>query len=151
MCVIFIPGTWSLGHSRPGVLSSHWKHQLWFGWNPGCFNVRGQCDNNSQASSGQFTHYLYVCFLCNFARGEIYVGHGHLCVCLCVCLSVPCRIPTLMHGPGCNLGNGRGCRLVVHCWADLQSVHRFRCYGNIVPNANVSECLYSLYAWLSSL
>jgi len=24
--------------------------------------------------------------------------------------------------------NGRGCPLVVHCWADLQSVHGFRCY-----------------------
>ena len=23
---------------------------------------------------------------------------------------------------------------VVHCWADLQSVHGFRCYDNIVPN-----------------
>jgi len=26
---------------------------------------------------------------------------------------------------------GRGCPLVVHCWADLQSVHGFRCYDNI--------------------
>jgi len=24
-------------------------------------------------------------------------------VCVCVCLSVPRRIPTLLHGPGCNL------------------------------------------------
>ena len=30
-----------------------------------------------------------------------------------MCLSVPRRIPTLLHGPGCNLGNGRGCPLVV--------------------------------------
>jgi len=29
------------------------------------------------------------------------------------------------------LGRGRGCPLVVHYWADLQSVHRLRCYGNI--------------------
>ena len=34
------------------------------------------------------------------SRGEMYIGHG----CLCVCLSVPRRIPTLLHGPGCNLG-----------------------------------------------
>ena len=28
--------------------------------------------------------------------------HGRLCV------SVPRRIPALLHGPGCNVGNGRG-------------------------------------------
>jgi len=27
--------------------------------------------------------------------------------------------------------NGRGCTVVVHFWADLQSVRRFRCYDNI--------------------
>ena len=27
-------------------------------------------------------------------------------------------------------GSGRGCPLVVHYWADLQSVHGLRCYGN---------------------
>jgi len=37
-------------------------------------------------------------------RGEMYIGHGRLCV----CLSLPRRIPTLLHGPECNLGNGRG-------------------------------------------
>ena len=34
-----------------------------------------------------------------------------------------------------KLGNGRGCPLVVHYWADLQSVHGFHCYDNIAPNA----------------
>ena len=32
--------------------------------------------------------------------------------------------------PGVTLGNVRGCPLVVHRWADLQSVHGFRCYDN---------------------
>jgi len=27
---------------------------------------------------------------------------------LVTCICVPCRIPTLLHGPRCNLGNGRG-------------------------------------------
>ena len=54
-----------------------------------------------------------------------------LCVCVSVCLSVPRRMPTLLHVPGCNLGDGMGCSLVVHYWADLQSVHRFGCHGNI--------------------
>ena len=44
--------------------------------------------------------------------------------------------------------NGRGCPLVVHYWADLQSVHGFRCYDNIARTRNVSECLYSLCACL---
>jgi len=46
------------------------------------------------------------------------------------CLSVPRRIPTLLYGPGVpdvTWGNGKGCRLVVCYWADLQSVHGFRC------------------------
>ena len=37
-----------------------------------------------------------------------------------VCVSVPCHIPTLLHGPGCRLGNGKGFTLVVHYWVDLQ-------------------------------
>jgi len=48
------------------------------------------------------------------SRGEMYIGHGGLCVCMS--LSVPGCIPALLHGPGCNLGNGRGCCLVVHYW-----------------------------------
>ena len=51
-------------------------------------------------------------------------------VCLCVCLPVCGRMPTLLHGPGCNLGSGRGCPLVVHYWEDLQLVHGLRCYDN---------------------
>ena len=52
-------------------------------------------------------------------------------VCMSVCLSVPRRIPTLLHRPGCNLGEWYGCPLVVHNWANLQSVHGFRRYNNI--------------------
>jgi len=48
-----------------------------------------------------------ITFCMRHSRGEIYIGHGHLCVyvsvCVCVCLSVPHRIPTLLHRPGCNL------------------------------------------------
>jgi len=64
---------------------------------------------------------LFVTFHVSRRRREIYSGPARLCV----CLSVPHRIPILLHGPGCNLGNGRGCRLVVHYWADLQSVDGF--------------------------
>jgi len=78
----------------------------------------------------------------------MYSGHTVVCVlCVSVCLSVPRGIPTRLHGPGCKSGNGRRCPVVVHYWADLQSVHGFRCYDNIAPNTKVSECLYSLCVW----
>jgi len=62
-----------------------------------------------------------------------------------VCVSVRSRMPTLLHGPGCNLGSGRGCPLVVHYWADLQSsVYGLRCYGSITRTRNVSEYMLVL-------
>ena len=42
----------------------------------------------------------FITFRVRHSRGEMYVSHGRLCV----CLSVPHRIPTLLHGPGCDLG-----------------------------------------------
>jgi len=52
-------------------------------------------------------------------------------VCVSVCVSVRGHTPTLLHGPGCNLGHDRGCHLVAHYWADSQSWHGLRCYDNI--------------------
>ena len=68
----------------------------------------------------------------------------HVCVSVSVCVSVRGRIPTLVYGPGCNLGSGRGCPLVVLCLADLQWVHGLRCYGSIVRTRNVSEYMVVL-------
>ena len=64
----------------------------------------------------------------------MYSGHGRLCV----SVSVPRRTPTLLHevDPDVSWGNGRGYPLIVHYWADLQSVHEFRCYDNIVQNVS---------------
>ena len=52
---------------------------------------------------------------------------------LSVCLS-DCPSPHFPHyctDPDVTWGNGRGCPLVLHCWADLQSLHGFHCYDNI--------------------
>ena len=68
-------------------------------------------------------------------------------VCVCACLSLCRRILRLLHEPGCKLGEWQG----QYYWADLQSVHGFRCHDNTVRTRNVSECLYSLYAWFSLL
>jgi len=63
----------------------------------------------------------------------MYIGQACLSVsllCLCLCLSVA-ACPHYCTDPDVSWRNGRGCLLVVHYWADLQSVHGFRCYDNI--------------------
>jgi len=49
---------------------------------------------------------------------------------LSVCLSLA-AFPQYCTDPDVTWRNGRGCPLVAHYWADLQSVHEFRCYDNI--------------------
>jgi len=63
-----------------------------------------------------------------------------------VCVSVPRRIPTLLHGPRCNLGNGRGCPVVVHYLADLQLVHGIRCCDKHSAKCEMllSACTHSM-------
>jgi len=55
---------------------------------------------------------LVITFRASRRRREMYIGHEHLSVCVSVCmsncLSIRRRIPTLLHGTGCKLGNGRG-------------------------------------------
>jgi len=63
----------------------------------------------------------------------MYCGHARLCVYLSVCLSVCLSAAACLHyctDPDVTWGSGRGCPLVVHHWADLQSMHGLRCYGN---------------------
>ena len=61
---------------------------------------------NSRAVSNNILilHNSHITFRVRHSRGKMYIDHGRLSV----CLSVACRIPTLLHGHGCNLGNGRG-------------------------------------------
>ena len=62
-------------------------------------------------------------------------------VCLCAC---PRPCPHYCTDPDVTWGSGRGCPLVVQYWADLQSVHGLRCYGNITRTRNVSEYMLVL-------
>ena len=90
---------------------------------------------------------ILITFCVSSRRREMYNGHSRLCVCLSVCLSLA-AFPHYCTDPGGTWGNGRGCPLAVHYWADLQSVHGFRCYDNIAPSEKCQRVLmYSLYAW----
>ena len=51
-----------------------------------------------------FVDLVILTFCMSRRRREMYCGHAHLCVCLSMCVSVRGRMPTLLHGPGCNLG-----------------------------------------------
>jgi len=81
-----------------------------------------------------------VTFRVKRRRRQIYSGHVRLCVCLYVCLFLAV-FPHYCTDPGVSRGNGRGCPLVVHYWANLQSVHGYRCYDNIAPNAKCQRVL----------
>jgi len=65
-----------------------------------------------------------------------------VCVFLCVCVSVT-AFPHYCMDLNLTWRNGRRCPVAVHYWADLQSVHGFRCYDNIALNASA---VYSLCA-----
>jgi len=59
---------------------------------------------------------------------------------VCVCLSLA-TFPHYCTDPDVTWGNGRGCCLVVHYWADLQLMHGFRCYDNTAPNTKWQQVL----------
>ena len=82
------------------------------------------------------------------------VSVTRVCVCVSVCLSVCLSAAACPHyytDPDVTWGSGRGCPLVVRYWADLQSVHGWRCYGNITRTRNVSEYMLVLALCLVSL
>jgi len=59
-----------------------------------------------------------------------------------ICVSVYLSYAAFPHccmDPDVTWGNGRGCSVVVHYWADLQLVHGFRCCYKIVPNVKCQQ------------
>ena len=68
----------------------------------------------------------------------MYCGHARLCVCVSVCLSAAVR-PHYYTDPDVTWGRGRGCPLVVHCWADLKAGHGLRYYGIITQRTLVTS------------
>ena len=68
---------------------------------------------------------ILITFCVSRRRRKMYCGMR-----VCVCLSVAACLHYCTD-PDVTWGSGRGCPLVVHYWADLQSVHGLHCYGNI--------------------
>jgi len=84
-----------------------------------------------------------ITFRMSRRRREMYRGHARLCLSVCLCLSAD-ACPHHCTDPDVTWESGRECPLVVHYWADLQSVHGLRCYGNITRTRNVSEYMLVL-------
>jgi len=87
-------------------------------------------------------HYVafpVITFRVSRSQREMYCGHARLCVCLSAA-----AFPHYCTDPDVTWRSGRGCILLVHYWADLQSVHELRCYGNITRTRNVSEYMLVL-------
>ena len=92
-------------------------------------NGRASLHRGSRRERHKSVHTV-VTFCVSRGRRKMYCGHARLCVCLSVC-PWPYAHTTARTRMDVTWGRGRGCPLVVHYWADLQSVHRLRCYGNI--------------------
>jgi len=76
-----------------------------------------------------------ITFCVSRRRRKMYCGHARLCVCLSTAVC-----PHYCTDSDVTWRHGRGCPLVVHYWADLQSVHRLRCYGNISRTLVYAGC-----------
>jgi len=63
---------------------------------------------------------LIITFCVSCRPREMYCGHARLCLSVCLSAATCLRYCT---DPGVTWRSARGCPLVVHYWADLQSVH----------------------------
>ena len=106
---------------------------------PICLNTVYTVWNLVSWFSGNSLHFVWV------VDHEKCIVVTHVCVsvCLSVCVSVCLSAAACPHycmDPDVTWGSGRGCPLVVHYWADLQSVHRLRC----VAMATLWKCMAEL-------
>jgi len=82
----------------------------------------------SVATRLRYGEVLVIAFRVRRSRSQMYIGHGRLRLHACLSLSA---FPHYCTDPDVTWENGSGCPLIVHYWADLESVHGLRCYGNM--------------------
>jgi len=56
----------------------------------------------------------FIAFRVTHSRGDMYIGHGRMCVCVSVCLSLA-AFPHYCMDPDVTWGNGKGCPLYCSC------------------------------------
>jgi len=133
---VLLPCVWQLLMCCICICTFHFS----FDWNPFPVCI-GKCSSK------------YLCFEWGIAKAKCILATA---VCVSVCLSLA-TFPRGCMEPDVIWGNGRVCPLVVHYWADLQSVHGFCCYVNIhvrklialymcTANAYSTECEMSASA-----
>jgi len=77
---------------------------------PALIWVKGQSNLSLQSADCTLIAYSQLRSIITFCvsrrRRKMNCGHARLCLsdCLCVCVSVRGRMPRLLHGPRCNLG-----------------------------------------------
>jgi len=85
-----------------------------------------------QCNSNLYKNYFVSYCLSDYISRESYTTRDVLWSRASVCLSVRLSAAACPHyctDLDVSWGSGRGCPLVVHYWADLQSVHGLRCYA----------------------
>jgi len=95
----------------------------------------------SKTPSEQFITYRVSC-----RQREMYMSLASVCLSVSVCLPLV-SLPHYCTELGVTLRMVEGAPPSCALLGGLQSVPGFRCYDNIVRTRNVSECLYSLYAY----
>ena len=60
--------------------------------------------SRNHTSYRRFWNSVVITFCMSRRRCKMYCDHVRLCVCLCVCVSVRGHMPTVLHGPRCNIG-----------------------------------------------
>jgi len=95
------------------------------------------CCRSNECHTRVFSLFLQNTFRASRRSREMYSVY------VSVCLPLPRRIPALLRStdPDVTWGVVESVPLVVHYWADLQSVHGFHFYDNIAANAKCQRVL----------
>jgi len=108
-----------------------------------CAKFQNETFRGYHSTGGRFFDYWFLNRPHNSAVYD-YIKHESQTtrnVCVSVCFSVRGCMPTLLHGPGCNLGNDRGCPPSCALLGGFAIGARDRWYGNIAPNAKCQRVL----------
>ena len=115
----------------------HWNRKNFFSRRTNCRDPSSRSrDTKSRINVKNPTRKNLVTFCMSRRRRKMCCGHA----CMCVCLSTAVR-PHYCMDPDVTWGHGRGCPLVEHYWADLQSGHGLLWQHNANPSYKLASIL----------